>query len=143
LTNGYLMAVIRNEDRTQYLTALQTADTGDLNPFYEIVEKAVERVLDMYLKPVQGKSNIIPFYQSVESKTLLKIGELAQAAGETIHTLRFWTKQALLIVSGESQGGYQLYSPDSIGRVQLIRRLQDEKRLTIEEIRDQLQGKAA
>jgi len=143
LTNGYPMAVIRNEDRTRYLTALQTADTGDLNPFYEIVERAVERVLDLYLNALQGKGNIIPFNQGVEPKKLLKIGELAQETGETIHTLRYWTKQALLVVSGETQGGYQLYSPDSIERVRLIRRLQDNKRLTIQEIRDQLQGKAA
>lgn len=143
LINGYPLAVIRNEDRTRYLTAIQTADTGNLEPFYSVVEEAVEKSLDMYLKAELGKDNIVLFEPESEPHKLLRIGELAKATGETIHTLRYWTKQTLLVVAGETKGGYQLYNPNSIERVKLIRQLQDEKRLTISEIRDQLQSKAA
>jgi len=69
---------------------------------------------------------------------LLKIGGLARVTGETIHTLRFWTKEGLLAVQAHTPGGYQLYSPAMIERATKIRRLQAEKRLTIAEIREAL-----
>jgi DNA-binding transcriptional MerR regulator len=69
---------------------------------------------------------------------LLKIGELARLTGETIHTLRFWTKEGLLTVQGHTPGGYQLYHPSMIEIAAEIRRLQTEKRLTIAEIREAL-----
>jgi DNA-binding transcriptional MerR regulator len=75
---------------------------------------------------------------SQSEQNLLKIGELAQKTGETIHTLRYWTKQGLLPVQGHTPGGYQLYHPSMIERAGEIRRLQTEKRLTIAEIRDAL-----
>jgi DNA-binding transcriptional MerR regulator len=71
-------------------------------------------------------------------QSLLKIGELARATGETIHTLRYWTKEGLLTVQAHTPGGYQLYHPAMIERAEEIRRLQAEKRLTIAEIRDAL-----
>jgi len=65
-----------------------------------------------------------------------KIGELAKETDETIHTLRYWTKMGLLKVTKYSEGGYQLYSPDAIKQAKGIRRLQKEKRLTINEIKE-------
>jgi DNA-binding transcriptional MerR regulator len=75
---------------------------------------------------------------SQSEQNLLKIGELARKTGETIHTLRYWTKEGLLPVQGHTPGGYQLYHPSMVERVREIRRLQMEKRLTITEIRDAL-----
>lgn len=56
LIHGYPMAIIRNEERTQYLEALNRAQTkGNIQPFYTIVETAVERTLDVYINAAQGK----------------------------------------------------------------------------------------
>lgn len=56
LINGYPMAVIRNEERIQYLSSFDTArNLKDMRPFYSIVEIAVERSLDAWLNATQGK----------------------------------------------------------------------------------------
>lgn len=56
LIHGYPIAIIRNEDRTRYLEALNAAQTkGDIQSFYDIVETAVERSLDAYLNAASGK----------------------------------------------------------------------------------------
>lgn len=72
---------------------------------------------------------------------LLRIGELAKETGETIHTLRYWTKAGLLTVTKYTEGGYQLYSPSMIKRVKEIRTLQKEKRLTLAEIKQRFMQK--
>lgn len=71
---------------------------------------------------------------------LLRIGQLAKQTGELVTTIRFWTKEGLLTVKDYTQGGYQLYEPTMIERVKEIRRLQNERRLTIAEIKEQLNG---
>lgn len=56
LIHGYPMAIIRNEERIEYLEALNTAQTkGNIEPFYMIVETAVRRSLDAYINAAQGK----------------------------------------------------------------------------------------
>lgn len=47
----------------------------------------------------------------------------------------------LLEVADYTQGGYQLYLPDTTQKVKRIRKLQQEKRLTIEEIKEALKIK--
>src|SRR5258708_2478475 len=143
--HGYPMAVIRNEDRTAYLEAVNRGQTKyDLTAFYEIVEIAVERSLDAYFAAATGKQRVTPLIAkpNAQSATLLKIGELAEAAHETIHTLRFWTKAGLLQVAANSPGGYHLYSPSILERVRKIRELQTAKRLTLAEIREDLKRTA-
>lgn len=66
---------------------------------------------------------------------LLKIGELAKKTGETIPTIRYWTKENLLIVKEYTASGYQLYELNAIEKAKKIRKLQREKRLTIKEIK--------
>ena len=140
--NSYPMAVVRNEDRTKYLEAVNKGQTkGDLQSFYDLMELSVERSLDAYLNAVEGKLPLGPLTKGIRpsddvlEKKLLKIGELAKATEETIHTLRYWTKQGLLEVREYTKGGYHLYSPSMINRVKKIRQLQDEERLTIIEIK--------
>ncbi len=135
---GYPPAAIRPEDRSQYIHAIETANkTGSMDAFRVIVYEAINRSLDMYLAILE---------KDISNETLpvklLKIGELARSTGEASHTIRFWTKAGLLLVSAETQGRYQLYHPSMIERVKRIRQLQDEKRLTIAEIRVQLQKAA-
>lgn len=68
----------------------------------------------------------------------LTIEQLAKETGESIATIRFWTREGLLKISGRTPGGYQLYFPDQIAKVHLIRQLQKEERLTIEEIKKRI-----
>lgn len=141
LLNGYPVAIIRKEDRIAYLNSFETErNQHDLQPFYELVFNAVDRSLDIYLNVAEGKKQVLKGFDSIPGN-LLKIGELAKVTGETIHTLRYWTKMGLLAVADYTQGGYQLYSPDATQKVKQIRKLQQEKRLTIEEIKDALRIK--
>lgn len=148
IINGYPMAVIRNEERTQYLDSLERAQLKeDMQSYYHLIEVSVERSLDAYLNATQGKP-ILPAFEehpllvgkskrnAVTYSELLKIGELAKETGETIHTLRYWTKEGLLTVTKYTEGGYQLYSPSMIKRAKEIRRLQKEERLTLAEIKN-------
>ena len=75
-----------------------------------------------------------------EQERLLKIGELAKSANELVSTIRYWTNEGLIEVKEYSQGGYQLYEPSMVERIEKIRQLQSEKRLTIAEIKEQLNG---
>jgi len=130
---GYPPAIIRKEDRRRYINALEKAQTGgSLDDFSSLMYESIDRSLDIYLEALEPKE------AGQMEQDLLKIGELALRTGETIHTLRYWTKQGLLPVQDHTPGGYQLYHPYMIERVGEIRRLQMEKRLTITEIRDAL-----
>lgn len=142
LIHGYPMAIIRNEERTQYLDALNTAQTkGNLQPFYTIVETAVERMLDAYINAAQGKP-VLSSLTSTTPKTnkLLRIGELAKETGETLHAIRHWVEKELVEVAEHTEAGYQLFDRSMIERVGEIRRLQKEERLTIDEIRKRLES---
>lgn len=141
LLNGYPVAIIRKEDRIVYLNSFEIErNQHDLQPFYELIFTAVDRSLDIYLNVAEGKKQVLKGFEST-SRNLLKIGELAKVTGETIHTLRYWTKMGLLKIADYTQGGYQLYSPDVTEKVKQIRKLQQEKRLTIEEIKETLKIK--
>lgn len=132
LLNGYPMAIVRNEERTDYLDALATAQTKDNTKLYlTLIENAVDRSLDTYLNAAQGKPALSSFQE--ESSELLKIGELAKETGVNVPTLRFWTKEGLLEVNSHTEGGYQLYNKSMVNRVRQIRKLQNQ-RLTLAEI---------
>jgi len=73
-----------------------------------------------------------------KAKELLTIGKLAKETGELVTTIRFWAKEELLTVKDYSQGGYQLFDPAMIERAKQIRQLQNEKRLTIAEIKKEI-----
>lgn len=139
IINSYPMAIIRNEDRVEYLNAVNEGHTkGELGPYYSLIEEAVERSLDGYLNAVKGKPVIPVLMGKDKDIKLLKIGELARAAGETKITIRFWTKEGLLRIAKQTKTGYALYDPKIIDRVREIRRLQKEERLSIAEIKKRL-----
>jgi hypothetical protein len=128
---GYPPAIIRKRDRLAYIGALEKAQTGGLKTDYEkLIAKAAERSLDIYLKAVHGESSA----EVGETEELLKIGELASAAGVTVPTIRHWTKEGLLEVAEFTASGYQLYSADMKARCEEIQALQ-KQRLTLEEIK--------
>lgn len=131
---GYPPAIIRKRDRLAYIGALEKAQLGGSKQDYEkLIVKAVERSLDIYLKAVKGESTV----GDIDSNELLKIGELAKLAEEATSTIRYWTKEGLLIVAEVTESGYQLYSLDMVERCQHIKMLKD-KRYTLEEIKHKL-----
>jgi hypothetical protein len=136
MQQGYPPALIRKEDRRRYVNALEQGQIGGpLTDDYQVIGEAVERSLDIYLEALEPAPEVTT---AAGTPKLLKIGELANATGESVPTLRFWTQAQLLYPSGETPGGYQLFSPTMIQWVQLIRKLQQEQRLTIDEIRQRL-----
>lgn len=143
LISGYPIAVIRNEERADYLEAINQGQTHkQMSAFYQLVASAVERSLDAYLAVARGKPALKPLVTKAQVKTgsLLKIGQLSQQTGESIHTLRFWTKLGLLQIKAHTKGGFQLFDPSAVERARQIRQLQQDKRLTLSEIRRELQA---
>lgn len=64
----------------------------------------------------------------------MRIGELAEAAGTTTKTLRFYEEQGLLPPAGRTAAGYRDYTPEAIARVGFIHRGQTAS-LTLAQIR--------
>ncbi|MBU1200175.1 Fic family protein [Patescibacteria group bacterium] len=136
MQNGYPPAIIRKEDRRRYINSIEKAQLGgSLSDYYQLMYKAVDRSLDIYLSTLNNKDKEKPFTK----KPLLKIGELAKLTGETIPTIRHWTKEGLLTVVKHTPSGYQLYNQKAALVVKKIRQLQNTKRLTLAEIKDKLQ----
>ena len=75
-------------------------------------------------------------------KGFLKIGELARQVGVLPSTINFYTNEGLLKSGNRSQGGYRLYeSVYALAQIKKIQQLQDEKRLTIAEIKLKISAK--
>ena len=142
ILNGYPMAIIKNETRNEYLNAFRVGQsTNNWSLLHHLIEEAVERSLDAYINLAEGKA-VLPALLGESSKPaedkLLKIGELAKAAKETVPTIRYWTKEGLLKVAKLSKGGYQLYDSSQIDKAKEVRYLQKEQRLKIAEIKKKL-----
>jgi Fic family protein len=132
IQGGYPPVIIRKEDRRKYIENIEKGQlTGDLSDYVSFMYQAIGDSLNIYLEAVSPKSCIV----EDKPRQLLKIGELAKQTDETVPTIRFWTNEGLLPVEGYTQGGYQLYSPQIIERIKLIRKLQEQKRLTIAELK--------
>ncbi|MCH2155555.1 MAG: Fic family protein [Opitutales bacterium] len=137
MQQGFPPALIRKRDRLKYIKALEQAQLGgSKDAYYKIITDAVNRSLDIYLSAVSEDQS---FAQEAEpsADSLLRIGALAKATGESNATIRFWTKEGLLEVAETTEANYQLYSPTMIERVRRIRQLQSE-RFTIKEIKEKV-----
>jgi Fic family protein len=138
LIHGYPMAIIRQEQREEYLALFdRVRKDDDMQPFYTFIGQAVDRSLTAYTNAAQGKPILSAFKESQEP-TLLRIGELAKQTGISEHTLRFWTAEGLLTATRTS-GNYRLYDSSTVAIIQEIQRLKDELRLTLPEIKERLQ----
>ena len=116
-----------------YIGSLEKAQLGgSKDDYHKIISKAVERSLDIYLKAVHDEEA-----EPDNSDTLLKIGQLAKQTGENTSTIRYWTKEGLLVIAETTESGYQLYSHDMIERVERINELKS-KRFTLSEIKAKL-----
>lgn len=128
MMSGYPPAIIRKRDRLAYIGALEQVQLGGSNAdYHNLIAKAVERSLDIYLKAVGGESSATD-----DSEVLLKIGELAKRAGEANSTIRHWTKGGLLDVAEVTASGYQLYAVDMLERIQTIQELKAQRYTLIE-----------
>ncbi|MBI3418889.1 MAG: Fic family protein, partial [Proteobacteria bacterium] len=133
---GYPPAIIRMQDRAAYIRSLEAAQTGGfIDDYEELIGKAVERSLDLHLKALHQKES--PVRLEARQGKLLKIGELAKQAGESVPTIRFWVKEGLIDVAQRTKSRYQLFDKNMIARTKLIRKWQDQ-RLTLKEIEKKL-----
>lgn len=138
LQAGYPPAIIQPEERIKYLESLEKAQLGgSLQNYYQIIYEAINNSLDVYVDAIENKKES-PVINASKKQELMKIGELAAKTDEAVSTIRYWTQEGLLKVAGHTQGGYQLYKESEIERVKEIRRLQQEARLTIKEIKGKL-----
>jgi DNA-binding transcriptional MerR regulator len=64
-----------------------------------------------------------------------RIGEIAEAAGVSTRTLRYYEELGLLSPSGHSPGGARRYSDSDLARVLRIRELQDLVGFNLDEIK--------
>lgn len=136
MQSGYPPAIIRKEERKQYLASIEKAQLGgSLADYHELMYEAINRSLNIYLEALEGKKQ----EKVLKKKPMLKIGELAKLIGETVPTIRHWTKEGLLQVAEYTQGGYQLYGQNQVAVIKKIRKLQNKDRLTIAEIKKVLQ----
>ncbi len=134
MRGGYPPAFIQPRERVTYLNSLEKAQLGrSLVDYEKLMVKAIDRSLDIYLEAARGKS---PKASTVASK-LLRIGGLSKKTGETVATLRHWTKEGLLPTAGHTDSGYTLYPPEAVDHAKRIRELQSE-RLSLGEIRKKM-----
>lgn len=75
---------------------------GPKDDFLKIISKSVDRSLNIYLKAVNAEDQD----DEQDDETLLKIGALAKKAGETVATIRFWTKEGLLQIAETTPSNY-------------------------------------
>jgi DNA-binding transcriptional MerR regulator len=54
----------------------------------------------------------------------MKIGEVADRAGVSVDTVRFYERVGVLPLPARTESGYRDYEPDTIGRIKLTRELQ-------------------
>ena len=69
-----------------------------------------------------------------------QIGEVAQRTGLTQRTLRFYEEKGLLTPADRMEGGFRLYSDTDVGRVELIKKLQDLLGFTLAEIKEMVEA---
>ena len=53
----------------------------------------------------------------------LRIGQVAQASGLPVKTVRFYSDEGLIHTAGRSIGGYRLFDPGVVAELELIRAL--------------------
>jgi DNA-binding transcriptional MerR regulator len=73
------------------------------------------------------------------TQSWLRIGEVAQRGGVSIDTIRYYEKRKLLPLSPRSEGGFRLFTVETIERVRFIKQAQ-EMGFSLDEIRTLLAG---
>lgn len=71
----------------------------------------------------------------VESGHLFQIGEVAERAGLSLRTVRYYEEVGLVVPSTRTSGGFRLYSERDLERLLLVKRMKG-LRLSLEEMRE-------
>jgi DNA-binding transcriptional MerR regulator len=58
------------------------------------------------------------------SRSLMRIGDLAKSAGTTLRTVRYYEQLGLIAPSGRTKGGFRLYTEEELRKLRLIKNLQ-------------------
>lgn len=66
-----------------------------------------------------------------------QIGEVAEAVGLSLRTIRYYEEVGLVTPSGRSSGGFRLYTDDDVDRLRLVKEMKPLD-FSIDEIRDLL-----
>lgn len=136
MQHGFPPALIRKRDRMPYISSLEKAQLGgSKEDYFKIIVAAVNRSLDIYLKALSDSPDEVA--EASRAQSLMRIGQLAKATGESNATLRYWTKEGLLEVTDTTEANYQLYLPAMVDQVARIRDLQAQ-RFSIKEIKAKL-----
>ena len=64
----------------------------------------------------------------------MRIGELAQASGTPIETIRFYEREGLLPAAARTEGNYRIYTPQHADRLGFIRQCRSLD-MTLDEVR--------
>ncbi len=70
----------------------------------------------------------------------LQIGEAADRAQLTQRTLRYYEEKGLLAPPTRMEGGFRLYSPEDIERIDRIRQMKDLLGFSLAEIKDMIEA---
>ena len=70
----------------------------------------------------------------------LQIGEASERAQTTQRTLRYYEEKGLLNPPQRMMGGFRLYSPEDMERVERIRQLKDLLGFSLAEIKEMLEA---
>jgi len=73
------------------------------------------------------------------TQSLRRIGEVAQRAGVSVYTIRYYDKRKLLRPTPRSEGGFRLFAVETIERVRFIKQAQGIG-FSLDEIRMLLTG---
>lgn len=69
-----------------------------------------------------------------------RIGEVAEAAGVSCRTLRYYEELGLLVPSGHTSGGARRYTEDDLARLRHIREMQELMSFGLDEIGEVLRA---
>lgn len=69
----------------------------------------------------------------------MRVGELAKRSGKTVRALHLYEELGLLTPVHRSKGGFRLYAPSAVNRVEWISKLQDAG-FSLHELQDLLHG---
>ena len=74
------------------------------------------------------------------SERLLQIGEAAERAALTQRTLRYYEEKGLLSPPSRMDGGFRLYTPDDMERIDRIKQLKELLGFSLAEIKEMLEA---
>ena len=78
-----------------------------------------------------------------QAEGYLQIGEAAERAGLTQRTLRYYEEKGLLPGPTRMEGGFRLYSPEDMERIERVKQLRDLLGFSLADIKEMLDAELA